>query len=55
MFNFSVFGISGLGIGLDYYDVEWSVLETNQDHPVVFETAHNYCISESFVDYEGYS
>ena len=55
MFNFSFFGISGLGTDLDYYDVEWSVLETNQDHPVIFEAAHNYCISDSFIDYEGYS
>ena len=47
--------ISGLGTGLDYYDIEWFVLETNQDHPVVFETAHNYRISDSFVDYEGCS
>ena len=30
-------------------------LETNRDHPVVFETASKYCISDSFVNYEGYS
>ena len=30
-------------------------LETNRDHSVVFETAFKYCISDSFVDYEGYS
>ena len=27
----------------------------NRDHSVVFEMASNYCISESFVDYDGYS
>ena len=30
-------------------------LEMNRDHPVVFEIASKYCISDSFVDYEGYS
>ena len=25
----------------------------NRDHSVLFETAHKYCISDSFVDYEG--
>ena len=27
----------------------------NQDHSVVFETEHKYCILDSFVDYKGYS
>ena len=27
----------------------------NQDHSVVFEVAPKYCISDSLVDYEGYS
>ena len=27
----------------------------NRDHSVVFETASKYCISDSFVDYDGYS
>ena len=27
----------------------------NRDHSVVFETATKYWISDSFVDYEGYS
>ena len=39
---------------MDYYDVEWLVLETNRDHSVVFETASKYCISDSFVDYDGH-
>ena len=39
---------------LDYRDIEWFALETNRDHSVVFEIASKYCISESFVDYDGY-
>ena len=27
----------------------------NQDHSVIFETAPKYCVSDSLVDYEGYS
>ena len=49
-----MFGISGRGIDLDYCDVEWFALEMNWDHPVIFERAPKYCISDS-VDYEGYS
>ena len=30
-------------------------LEMNRDHSVVFEIASKYCISDSFVDYDGYS
>ena len=30
-------------------------MERNRDLPVVFETASNYCISDSLVDYDGYS
>ena len=26
-----------------------------RDHSVIFEIASKYCISDSFVDYEGYS
>ena len=40
---------------LDYRDIEWFALETNRDHSVVFEIASKYCISDSFVDYDGYS
>ena len=39
---------------LDYCDIEWFVLETNRDHSVIFEIASKYCISDSFVDYDGY-
>ena len=44
-----------LGIDLDYRDFEWFALEMNRDHSVIFEIATKYCISDSFVDYEGYS
>ena len=30
-------------------------LETNRDQSVVFEIAPKYCISDSFINYEGYS
>ena len=42
-------------IDLDYCDIEWFALEMNRDHSIVFEIASKYCISDSFVDYEGYS
>ena len=54
-FNFSFFSIAGWGIDLDYCDTEWFALETTRDHSVVFEIASKYCISDSFVDYEGHS
>ena len=41
-------------IDLDYCDIEWFALEMNRDHSVVFETASRYCISDSFVDSDGY-
>ena len=43
------------GIDLDYCDIEWFALETKKDHSVVFEIASKYCISDSFVDRDGYS
>ena len=30
-------------------------LGANRDHSVIFEIISKYCISDSFVDYEGYS
>ena len=54
-FNFSFFSISGQGIDLDFCDIERFAMETNRDHSVVFEIASKYCISDSFVDYDGYS
>ena len=47
--------ITGWGIDLDYCDTEWFALETNRDHSVVFQIAFKYCISDSFVDHDGYS
>ena len=49
------FSITGRGIDLDYCDIEWFALKTNRDHSVVFEISSKYCISDSFVDYDGYS
>ena len=40
---------------LDYCDIEWFALEMNRDHSVVFEITSKYCISDSFVDHNGYS
>ena len=47
--------LNGLGINLGYCDVEWFALETNRDHLIIYEIAHNYCILDSYVDSEGYS
>ena len=55
MFNFSFFSVTVWDIVLDHCDIEWFALETNRDHSVVFEIASKYCISDSFVDYDGYS
>ena len=49
------FSVSGWGIDLDYCDIEWFTLEMNRDHSVIFEIASKHCISDSFVDCEGYS
>ena len=54
-FNLSFSSITGWGIDLDYCDIEWFALETNRVHSVVFEIASKYCISDSFVDHDGYS
>ena len=43
------------GIDLDCCDIEQFALEMNRGHSVIFEIAPTYCISDSFVDYEGYS
>ena len=49
------FSVTGWGIDLDYCDIEWFALEMNRDHSGVFETASEYCISDSFVDHDCYS
>ena len=43
---------SGARLGLLSY---WMVCLENRDHSVIFEIASKYCISHSFVDYDGYS
>ena len=54
-FKFRFFSITDWGIDLNYCDVEWFALEMNRDHSVVYEIVPKYCISNSFIDYEGYS
>ena len=43
-----------LGHRLGLLGIEWFALEMNRDHSVIFEIAPKYCISDSFVDYDGY-
>ena len=50
-----LFSITGWGLELDYRDIEWFALEMNRDHSVILEIASKYCISDSFVDHDGYS
>ena len=50
-----LFSITGQVIDLDYCDSEWFAFEMNRDHSVVFEIVPTNCISDSFVDYDGYS
>ena len=54
-FNFSFFSVTGWDIDLDYCDIERFALEMNRVHSAVFEIASKYCISDSFVDHDGYS
>ena len=55
LLNFSFLSFTGWGMDLDNCDIEWFALETNRDHSVVLEIASKYCISDSFVDHDGYS
>ena len=43
------------GHRLDYHDIEWCALEMNRDRSVISEIASSCCISDSLVDYDGYS
>ena len=43
------------GINLNNCNIEWFALEMNRDHSVISEIASKYCISDSFVDHDGYS
>ena len=52
---FSFLSFTGQGIDLDYHDFECLYLEMNRDDSVVFEIASKYFISDSFLDYDGYS
>ena len=54
LFSFNFFSITGKDIDLDYWDIEWFALETEIIF-FIFEIATKYCISDSFVDYEGLS
>ena len=54
MINILFFSFGSRGINLNYCDVEWLAMETNWKHAVIFEVATKYCISDCFVDYEGY-
>ena len=40
---------------MDYCGIEWLALEMNRDHSDVSEIPSQYCISDSFVDHDGYS
>ena len=51
----SFFSFTSWVIDLDYCDIEWFALEMNRDHSVIFEIVSKYCISDSFVDCDGYS
>ena len=42
----------GHRLGLLWY---WRVCLGNRDHSVIFETASKHCISDSFIDHDGYS
>ena len=51
----SFFSVTYQGIDLDCHDIEWFALKMNRDHSVVSEISSKYCISDSFVDHDGYS
>ena len=40
---------------LNYHDIEWFALEMNRGHSVLLGISSKYCISDSFVDHDGYS
>ena len=53
--HFSFFSVTGWGIDLDYRDTESFALERSRDHSAVFDIASKYRVSDSFVDYVGFS
>ena len=44
---FSFFSITGLGIDLDYCDIEWFALGMNRDHSITFKITSKYCMLDS--------
>ena len=40
---------------MDFCETEWSSLEMNRVHSVVFEITSKYSISDSVLDYDDYS
>ena len=54
-FNFSFFVFIGWGIDLDYCDVEQFALGNEPRSFCHFQIAPKYCVSDSSVDFEGYS
>ena len=53
---FIFFSITVRDIDFSYCDIEWFALAMNRDHSVFFfQIASKYCISNSFVDHDGYS
>ena len=54
-FNIMVIQVCAPTSSAKQAEVEWFALETNSDHSVLFKIALKCCISDSFVDYEGYS
>ena len=53
--NLIFFGIRAWDKNFDFCDVECLALKRNRDHSVISEVVSKYCISDSFVDYDGYS
>ena len=42
------FSTTGLGLDMDYCDIELFALETNRNHLIIFEIASKYCILDSY-------
>ena len=55
LFNITVIQVYAPTSNTEEAEVEWFALETNRDHPIVFEIASKYCISDSFVARDGCS
>ena len=53
-FNITVIQVYAPTSNAEEAEVEWFALIMNRDHSVVFEIASKYCISDFFVDHDGY-